>query len=569
MKIAFVYLILLSLLSINICCKKESIVGPPTTVLPQITYFAPIILTTSSVVLSGKIDLRGNDSASVYFEYGTTNSYGLKTPVQKISSSGTVSAKIINLNPETIYHWRIYCKSIDIVTSKDTTFITILQPVVTSLPLGNLTLTSATLIGQIDLQGRDSVSVYFEYGLTSSYGSKSPEQIITTSGIFSATINNLKPKTTYHWRIYCKPNDGNSDITTYDSTFTTFFLPSITSLSTSNLTITGVILSGQIDLHGRTSASFYFEYGMTDAYGTKSNEQTINSSGVYNLTLSNLKQNTTYHWRIYCKSTDGDIYSSDNTFTTYFLPTLTGLTLNNIINTSVNISGQIDLHGRSNASIYVEYGETGSYGSRGPEQQITASGTFNITLNNLTPGTVYHSRMHCQTADGEIISSDMGFITLIEFIYPLNIGQTWTYKYNLEYEYHSNGILSYVEIRNGFRIWKVASNYSAGDSTIYVIYCTIQDSVFKSNGHTPFDTTYEEKTIPFTIVVSKYLIMVNFRYTVNIETDNPPIPRFVDAGTTKIKAGVVFYINGTGLDGYGIGYGCNTYDWSEGLQLLQ
>jgi hypothetical protein len=569
MKIACKYLILLILLSINISCKKEGIVEPSTTDLPLITNFAPVILTTSSIVLSGKIDLRRSDSASIYFEYGLTNSYGLKTPVQKISSSGTFSARIINLNPETLYHWRIYCKAPDVITSNDTTFVTILQPIVTSLPLGNLTLTSATLTGQVDLQGRDSVSVYFEYGLTSSYGSKSPEQFITTSGIFNATINNLKPATTYHWRIYCKPNDGNSDITTWDSTFTTFFLPSITLLTISNLTMTGVILSGQIDLHGRASASFYFEYGLTASYGTSSPEQTIYSSGIFNLTLNNLKQKTTYHWRIYCKTTDGDISSSDNTFTTYFLPTITGLTLNNLINTSVYISGQIDLHGRSNASIYVEYGETGSYGSRGPEQQITSSGTFNITLNNLTPATKYHSRIYCKTTDGDITSYDMVFITLIEFIYPLNIGQTWTYNYNLFYEDIFSGIIGYVEVRNGIRIWKVVSNYSAGDSTIYNLTCTTRDTVIRSNVNTPADTSYEEKLIPFTIVVSPYLIKVNLKNTVNIETDNPPIPRFVTAGTTQIKFGVILYINGTGLYGYAISYACNSYAWYERLQLLQ
>jgi hypothetical protein len=326
-----------------------------------------------------------------------------------------------------------------------------------------------------------------------------------------------------------------------------------------------------IDLHGRSDASFYFEYGLTTSYGSKSPEQTINSSGIYNLALNNLKQNTTYHWRIYLKTSDGDIISDDNAFTTFFLPTITNLSLNNIINTSVNISGQIDLHGRSNVAIYVEYGGTGSYGSKGPEQPLTSSGTFNITLNNLTPATVYHSRIHCKTPDGDITSNDMSFITLVEFVYPLNIGHTWTYSYsyNYFYDYHPEYFIGYAEYRNGLRIWKVVSNFSAGDSTIYNLTCTTEDTVIRINGNTPADTSYEEKSIPFTIVVSPYLIKVNLKNTVIIESYNSTISRFVDAGTTQIRFGDLLYINGTGLSGYLVWHTGNTQSWFEELQLLQ
>jgi hypothetical protein len=567
MKIAFKYLMLLSLLLINTSCKKEGIVEPSTTDLPLITNFAPVILTTSSVVLSGKIDLRGSDSASIYFEYGLSNSYGLRTPVQKIYSSGAFSARVINLNPETFYHWRIYCKTTDVVTGNDTTFVTILQPIVNSLPLENLTLTSATLIGQIDLQGRDSVSLYFEYGLTTSYGSRSPEQFITTSGIFSSTINNLKPATTYHWRIYCKPHDGNSDITTWDSTFTTFFLPSITSLTISNLTITSVILGGQIDLHGRASASFYFEYGPTASYGSKSPEQNINSSGIFNFALNNLNKNTTYHWRIYCKTNDGDTSSSDNTFKTFFMPTITDLSPY-LTNTSVNISGKIDLHGRSNAYVYFEYGQTTSYGSKSPELNITSSGTFNITINNLTPATIYHARVYCKTTDGDITGDDYGFSTLVEFIYPLNIGKTWTYNYSMDVGFRGWGHDS-SEVRNGIRIWKVVSSTSIGDSIIYNLACTARDTIFRIVQNTPTDTSYEEKLIPFTIVVHPYVINVHFENTVRFGVDLISITRFVDPGTTQIRHGPYLYLNGTGFYGYLNGWEQNTYIQWESMFLLQ
>jgi hypothetical protein len=80
-----------------------SATGPPVVVT-----HAEINVTTSSATLKGVIDPHGL-TASIYFEYGTTTSYGLTTPVQ--TKAGNIfrdaSGNINGLSAGTTYHFRI------------------------------------------------------------------------------------------------------------------------------------------------------------------------------------------------------------------------------------------------------------------------------------------------------------------------------------------------------------------------------------------------------------------------------------------------------------------------------
>ena len=65
----------------------------------------------------------------------------------------------------------------------------------------NIMGTSAALNGQLDSMSEyDSVSVYFEWGLTDEYGYTTPIQILSATGNFSQTIDGLNPGSEYHFR---------------------------------------------------------------------------------------------------------------------------------------------------------------------------------------------------------------------------------------------------------------------------------------------------------------------------------------------------------------------------------
>jgi hypothetical protein len=93
-------------------------------------------------------------------------------------------------------------------------------PVVITNPATNVTNSSATLKATVNPHGL-STSVYFQYGRTTSYGSRTPNQTKTgnTYQTVGANISGLSAGTTYHFRIV----GTNAVGTRYgaDRTFTT------------------------------------------------------------------------------------------------------------------------------------------------------------------------------------------------------------------------------------------------------------------------------------------------------------------------------------------------------------
>jgi parallel beta-helix repeat protein len=73
---------------------------------PQVTTEGASSITTSSAVLTGNLDSTGGEICQVWFEYGTTISYGTSTSKLSVSSTGPFSAVISSLNPDTTYHFR-------------------------------------------------------------------------------------------------------------------------------------------------------------------------------------------------------------------------------------------------------------------------------------------------------------------------------------------------------------------------------------------------------------------------------------------------------------------------------
>lgn len=71
--------------------------------------------------------------------------------------------------------------------------------------------TQATLVGEITDDGGDqNLEVWFQYGKTTSYGSETSHQSKTGLGLFCATVYNLEPATTYHYRAAARNSGGTS-----------------------------------------------------------------------------------------------------------------------------------------------------------------------------------------------------------------------------------------------------------------------------------------------------------------------------------------------------------------------
>ena len=165
-------------------------------------------------------------TTSVHFQYGTTPSYGLTTAPQNRAGNTfqAVGTNVTGLTANTLYHFRVVASNgAGTTMGSDRTFTTLTAtgpPVIITNPAANVTTSSGTLNGSLDPHGL-TMTVFFQYGTTTSYGSATPMQSQTgnTYRNITANINGLIPHTTYHFRMVAT-NAGGTRMGS-DRTFTT------------------------------------------------------------------------------------------------------------------------------------------------------------------------------------------------------------------------------------------------------------------------------------------------------------------------------------------------------------
>jgi len=290
----------------------------------------PVVVTKSAnqilpngATLNGKVNAGGLPT-TYRFQYGLTTSYGSKTPSTDAGSGSTAilrKAVVTNLQPSTTYHFRILAtNSMGTTFGADKTFTTAPpKPIVVTNPASNLTSHEATLNGTVNADGLPT-TYRFQYGLTTSYGTKTPSTdggSGTTAIARSATVTGLQPSTTYHFRIVASNSAGTS--VGADRTFTTAPpKPIVVTKTASGVTATGANLRGTVNPNG-LATTYRFQYGLTTSYGTKTPALDA-GSGTTAISeaagISGLTPNTTYHFRIVATNSAGTSAGLDKTFTT-------------------------------------------------------------------------------------------------------------------------------------------------------------------------------------------------------------------------------------------------------------
>jgi hypothetical protein len=281
---------------------------------------------TTSATASGTVNPNGQ-STSWYFEYGTSTAYGKKTS-SKSAGSGTanvqVSGTLTGLTPGTTYHYRLVATSGGGTTrGGDGIFATSSAPVAVTGSATGVTVTSATLNGTVDPNGR-ATSWYFEYGTGTSYGSKTPAKSAgsgTTATSVSAGVSSLTPGRLYHYRLVTASDAGTSRGA--DRTFSTAGAPTAVTLSASSVTPRSAKLNGAVTANG-LATTWYFEYGTSASYGAKTPTRSAGSGtkrANVSFALTSLRTGTAYHYRLVARNVAGTIRGADLTFTT------TGVTL--------------------------------------------------------------------------------------------------------------------------------------------------------------------------------------------------------------------------------------------------
>ena len=296
-----------------------------------------------------------------------------------------------------------------------------LDPTVTTLAATAVTSTGATLNATGNPIG-STATTYFDWGLTTAYGSVANGTPASISGssatAFNAALSGLLPLTTYNYRARIVTAGS---VTAYgvNMTFTTPGPPpTVVTNAATSITTTGATLNGTVNANG-ASTTVTFEYGLTTAYGSTiaGVPGTVTGNTVTAVTgaLTGLLSNTLYHFRIKGVSSGGTTNGADLTFTTLAVPpTVVTNPASNITTTGAQLNGTVTANNAS-TTVTFEWGLTTAYGNIAAATPGTVTGNtataVNATLSGLLTNTTYHYRAKGVSIGGTVYGLDQSFLT--------------------------------------------------------------------------------------------------------------------------------------------------------------
>jgi phosphodiesterase/alkaline phosphatase D-like protein len=371
---------------------------------------------TTIATLNGNLDSLGTvDAADVSFEWGIGTDYGNETTPELRTAAGSVQTDLSGLAPNTTYHFRIKAVGRDSTAyGLDMQFTTgPAPPVATTSDAAESGTTSATLRGSLDdLGSTASVSVSFEWGLTTSYGNETTPESRTATGKYSADLDGLSPNTTYHFRA-----KAVGDVTAYgaDAQFTTNTTSALVATSdATNVSTNSARLNGELSSLGTASiVKVSFEYGTAPgSYTQTTADQARSSAGAFSADLSSLSPGATYYFRAKADGDGSPVYGVEKSFTVLTAPpSLTTCSATQVHSNTATLNGTLDGLGTASiVNVYFEWGTSASYGNQTVAQPKNATGGFSAGLTGLAPNTTYHFRVKA-VGDRIVYGADMVFTT--------------------------------------------------------------------------------------------------------------------------------------------------------------
>lgn len=217
------------------------------------------------------------------------------------------------------------------------------SPSATTTAASSIGPTSAHLNGSVNPNG-EATTWYFEFGTSTSYGTRTTTQNAgagTKSVHESSTLKGLAGGTTYHFRIVASNASGTSFGA--DQSLVTVSPPSVQTAPVLNISSTSGTLTGSLN-PGGLSATWYFQYGTSTSYGSKTTTQSLgsgHSTVAVNAPISGLSPGATYHYRLVATSSAGTSRSADATFATSPAVTLQAGALKVVHGNTVTLSGTV------------------------------------------------------------------------------------------------------------------------------------------------------------------------------------------------------------------------------------
>lgn len=294
-------------------------------------------------------------------------------------------------------------------------------PELSTVAASNITQTTAQSGGAITSNGGAEIS---SRGIVWST-QQNPTISLTTKttdgsgdGTFTSSITNLTPETTYFVRAYATNSVGTAygnevSFSTGDILLPEITTNEITDITSSTATSGGNILSnggGEITERGVVWST---EQNPTINLDTK----TVDGSGIgdYTSNMSNLLPATLYYVRAYATNSAGTSYGNEMTFSTLLaLPTLTTENMTNILAMSAESGGNITSDGGAEVTsrgVVWSTAQNPTVELETKTEDGTGIGTFESSLLNLTPNTLYYVRAYATNSIGTAYGNELTFTT--------------------------------------------------------------------------------------------------------------------------------------------------------------
>ena len=394
-------------------------------------------VTSSSATLKGTV-YSTNPSSNIYysFQWGATASYENQTRNQSVVTSADspeveVSEELTNLSPNTTYHYRLAVSDGQgQVYGEDKTFTTYAPPTVTTDTATNVTYSSATLIGTVNPNGmKTSVCFYYGPGAGEVNTKKQDVGSGTSPLSASATISDLRPGTTYYYRMEASSFAGT--VSGPQMSFTTPALsPSVTTDDATHIANHTAILNATINPL-ETNVSYYFQWGPYEnpaAYKTHVKSVGSGSKPVkVSATVSGLKPGTGYYYTILADynyriggvESRGQVNGENRTFTTLISPGAATIQATNVTSNSATLNATVTPNGlptiwyfeiRKFFTIWKRIG-TG-------EEPVTQNWNALANISGLDPDATYRFRIVAKSIGGTAYGQELSFKTP-PFAFPL------------------------------------------------------------------------------------------------------------------------------------------------------